>query len=647
MTSESSTPTTTHITTVSNVNFECGKGVVSFNNDIALLEHTNPLYHLMLSFLKNSCVSTALTKQPSTYYLEYLREFWYSAEVDTSSNTITFTLSCSLKPLSFELSEFSTITGLKYYENYEALPPKATVKVALATLGPADEKNLQFTPSEVINKSPLRIRYLSLIWMVIAYILIWGLNVGIENILFSGLVAKLVKGKKGREVYICYTRRAMPKKQVDETQHAEEPVATDITKSLDASKSVEEERVVKIRATRPNRDSVSARSCPISLVHLESAPGSDTLRVPELHSAFGVTESQNKKNPKVLTFEGTESSPSVFLGQRTGDPSLHYKFTFSTNHLMEELENIKVAKNVVKGQVVTDAGIISLGTVDLDQVIEEAESDLESMPDDDIMSISRDDDEELDDFDKEFSVADEVVVDTVIDEILIEINTEDTTTLVSVAPSTEVPSVSDSKPTIVFPMEDVQALAAKSLYAPGSGPFDHLLRRMDFLAAHVHNMGKSHPKKFADKMDSVVPMMVVDAFEERLPEFLTNTLKNQLPQIPTDSVRETLPRFLVLEQSIRKSIFKNLWVKMGEVAGLLRQTAKHQMQMISYLEQVLHSTVKVPNDILVVNAINFTSQVNRTSTNMNELVGSVSRVVQLMKTSSPHVSAIAEGENEA
>ncbi|GKA08171.1 hypothetical protein Tco_0687502 [Tanacetum coccineum] len=69
--------------------------------------------------------------------------------------------------------------------------------------------------------------------------------------------------------------------------------------------------------------------------------------------------------------------------------------------------------------------------------------------------------------------------------------------------------------------------------------------------------------------------------------------------------------------------------------------------MISYLEQVLHFTVKVPNDILVVNAINFTSQVNRTSTDMNELVGLVSRVLQLMKTSSLHVSVIAEGENEA
>ncbi|GKE50875.1 hypothetical protein Tco_1486031, partial [Tanacetum coccineum] len=36
----------------------------------------------MLKFLSNCCVSTALTKQPSAYYLEYLREFWYSAMVD-------------------------------------------------------------------------------------------------------------------------------------------------------------------------------------------------------------------------------------------------------------------------------------------------------------------------------------------------------------------------------------------------------------------------------------------------------------------------------------------------------------------------------------------------------------------------------------
>ncbi|GJR16339.1 hypothetical protein Tco_0798991 [Tanacetum coccineum] len=77
--------------------------------------------------------------------------------VDTSTNTITFILSYSSKPLSFELGNFSTITGLNYNENYDALPPMETVKAALETLGLADEKNLQFTPYELINKSSLRI----------------------------------------------------------------------------------------------------------------------------------------------------------------------------------------------------------------------------------------------------------------------------------------------------------------------------------------------------------------------------------------------------------------------------------------------------------------------------------------------------------
>ncbi|GJU13713.1 hypothetical protein Tco_1136109 [Tanacetum coccineum] len=75
----------------------------------------------------------------------------------TSTNTITFILSYSSKPLSFELGNFSTITGLNYNENYDALPPMETVKAALETLGLADEKNLQFTPYELINKSSLRI----------------------------------------------------------------------------------------------------------------------------------------------------------------------------------------------------------------------------------------------------------------------------------------------------------------------------------------------------------------------------------------------------------------------------------------------------------------------------------------------------------
>ncbi|GJV53943.1 hypothetical protein Tco_1449684 [Tanacetum coccineum] len=97
MASSSSTNKTTLNPTI-NVNFELGKGVIAFNNGVAVLEHKNPLYLSMLSFLKSCCVSTALTKPPSTYYLEYLREFWYTAEVDTTLNSITFSLSSSSQP---------------------------------------------------------------------------------------------------------------------------------------------------------------------------------------------------------------------------------------------------------------------------------------------------------------------------------------------------------------------------------------------------------------------------------------------------------------------------------------------------------------------------------------------------------------------
>ncbi|GJY51750.1 hypothetical protein Tco_0442597 [Tanacetum coccineum] len=62
---------------------------------------------------------------------------------------------------------------------------------------------------------------------------------------------------------------------------------------------------------------------------------------------------------------------------------------------------LEADKNVKEDPMATDFGIISLGYVNLDQVMKEAESN---------------------------------------------INTKDTTTLVSAAPSTEVPSVSDSKP---------------------------------------------------------------------------------------------------------------------------------------------------------------------------------------------------------
>ncbi|GKD39558.1 hypothetical protein Tco_1259765 [Tanacetum coccineum] len=187
-------------------------------------------------------------------------------------------------------------------------------------------------------------------------------------------------------------------------------------------------------------------------------------------------------------------------------------------------------------------------------------------------------------------------------------------------------------------MEDAQSLAAKALWrkknipcvkpanvqalgdmqrfkqiqitrAPRSKPLGHLPQRMDFFVAHVHNLGKSLLDLYVNKMDLVVPRMVVDALYERPSKLQSNTLKNQLPQILTDSVRETLLGF---NRRIRNALH-------DEMPNILQGSfANHQMQLIAYLEQILHSIVKVPNDILV-----------------------------LMETSGPYANATTKGEKEA
>ncbi|GKD44755.1 hypothetical protein Tco_1269400 [Tanacetum coccineum] len=133
----------------------------------------------MLWFLSKSGISTTLTKQPSAYYSEYLREFWYFAKVDGATNLITVTLSNFDKPLSFGIDEFSSIIGLNYSENYVSAPKNETVRARLETLGLVDEKTLS---TALVNYSSLKVKYFSPIQRVLM------LYVFKSNIIFSDLV---------------------------------------------------------------------------------------------------------------------------------------------------------------------------------------------------------------------------------------------------------------------------------------------------------------------------------------------------------------------------------------------------------------------------------------------------------------------------
>nr|GEW91600.1 hypothetical protein [Tanacetum cinerariifolium] len=230
--------------------------------------------------------------------------------------------------------------------------------------------------------------------------------------------------------------------------------------------------------------------------------------------------------------------------------------------------------------------------------MEEADIDLESMPDDEIIFVLEKDD---DNDSEELYVDDEIIANNVIDKLVSIENIGDADTNVSVA------------------------------NAPDSDP--------------------------------LVPQMVADTFEKRLHDRLFDALKNILPQIPNDFVKKLLPKFdkrvkntlkakvhelvlkpqnkqfnalnkleshkfVILKKKLRKSIrkkvgkfvHKNVKRQMGAINELFRQSAKHQMQLIHYIKQMLHSTVKVPRDIMVVIAKHLQTKVENDASNVHEMV---------------------------
>ncbi|GJY41557.1 retrovirus-related pol polyprotein from transposon TNT 1-94 [Tanacetum coccineum] len=90
-------------------------------------QHSNESFRPMLSFLSNCYVNRALTLQPTAMYVESLKEFWYTSEVEEETKTITFLLLWWNKPLSFTQDEFVSAIGLPICKDAIPLPPKETL----------------------------------------------------------------------------------------------------------------------------------------------------------------------------------------------------------------------------------------------------------------------------------------------------------------------------------------------------------------------------------------------------------------------------------------------------------------------------------------------------------------------------------------
>nr|GEV57162.1 putative reverse transcriptase domain-containing protein [Tanacetum cinerariifolium] len=231
------------------------------------------------------------------------KELWYSTEVDAATNTITFALSCTKKPLSFDLGDFSTITGLKYSKNNEALPPKETPKVPIGK-----------------------------------------------------------KSKKKKNLYSSkpntstYVRRSKQTKTVPETQHAKEPLATaNTTHSLEASKLIEE---------------------------VANHPESTTAKKVIALSFRGTTSNHSQTT---LWESGSDTTPDV--------DHENYKLCKDLQHLAHK-RNVDLDQ-AMKEQANNDAEITFIRVIPFDQFMEEGNSNVEYMLDDEILSISKDDDMEF------------------------------------------------------------------------------------------------------------------------------------------------------------------------------------------------------------------------------------------------------------
>ncbi|GKC86894.1 hypothetical protein Tco_1147543 [Tanacetum coccineum] len=227
----------------SKVNFRCTDSIIAFNNVVALLEHSNESYRPILSFLSNYCINKALTLQPLAMYMEYLKEFWYTAEVEEETKTITILLSWWDKPLSLTQDEFISAIGLPICKGAVPLPPKETVRAGLATLGLFDKDKPTLSSTELVNSSPLKMKEVNADDTADKSFSRASVQPVTRPKAPTDLKTKkkrIPPSSKPKSPY--KVRVILPKKQVVETQHAKVTVATtDATKSLVASELAEEQ----------------------------------------------------------------------------------------------------------------------------------------------------------------------------------------------------------------------------------------------------------------------------------------------------------------------------------------------------------------------------------------------------------------------
>ncbi|GJZ05368.1 hypothetical protein Tco_0538643 [Tanacetum coccineum] len=401
-----------------------------------------------------------------------------------------------------------SMSSVEADENIDSLPPKETMRAGLETLGLVDEKNPNLSSIDLVNSSPLRIRYFSPIWRV--------------------LMLHIVKclGGKGYKNYKLTTFK--PYHILDasfKTSKASEvALISHMLKVVNIS--IEHEQPLILSSEKVNANNINDKSLYGTAVQSVEQPKAPTGRKPKKKK---ILSSSKPKNSHYVRRSKTKETVLILIMLRNQWPPL------------------------------------------TPLRIDEADSDLELMPDDEIMSISRDDNEEANS-DQELSTTDDLIAKAVWEK-------------------KNIPRVK---------ILNIQAL------------------KTDFLTAQVHNVSKNLPTQLTNKFDSsdsTIPRIALtNAVRETLPRFyriIRNYIKDEIPKVLRTSILKPMykefnalnkletQRFAVQEKKLQKSIRKTI----GKLSTKVPTPAQGKPQATDTLVSqtstalVVHSTIEEPPTI--------------------------------------------------
>ncbi|GJV23999.1 retrovirus-related pol polyprotein from transposon TNT 1-94 [Tanacetum coccineum] len=291
--------------------------------------------------------------------------------VEEETKTITFLISWWDKPLSFTQVEFISAIGLPICKDIVLLPPKETVRAGLATLGLFDKDKPNLSSTILVNSSPLKMK------------------ASVQHVTQSKVTTDLEKKKKkilpsSKPKSPYKVRVILPKKQVTKTQHAEVIVATaDATKSLVASELAEDQgNQLSAAEAKKVLDQNVKEENDAEFVAMEEVAEEQSLEFPTVEQVLDEADIINK------VIQETPESPY------DTESEIKVVKSFLMSHISE-----------LQDQTMHDSEEIA-------DIHEDSDSDLQSMPDDDLRSVSGFDTADSDDtHENEVSKSDHIFQD--------------------------------------------------------------------------------------------------------------------------------------------------------------------------------------------------------------------------------------------